>query len=418
MPIKGSRKSLTKGPKEVCKNGSPHVGPDSVRRKENPSESLISRLQFILSGAVGGRPDGCADRVGVTGPPKGGGELVRLATILHGCFLITMAGKAQLGVGKIGHCVIATVDERWLEAITRYCGFTVVPRDIIECGAAFPEWLSAFESVVEHGVSNGGTNCAHSTPVVKVKLVRNLVPSVAEAEQFLRERWGGGNSWRHGRVEEVLNSSSTAAVSSNSAGEVLRFNEGAGAAATSVVGSVSDEELLRQLSAELRATLTGERLKGVLAQMRREALGLEAREEELINRRQRQERLLSTYDLARVLLGEKRSACNVAELVEQMVRQNRFGDGKEGIIEQLVCLSKVKESGMTIIRVDEGKGTNESKRKRRAKATSDTASLTSRGVELSASSTLKELEISVLRLDRTLASRAGLHQVLQREQPQ
>ncbi|KEG15239.1 hypothetical protein DQ04_00141270 [Trypanosoma grayi] len=374
--------------------------------------------------------------------PRGSGlgSIQRLSTILHGAFLVTMAKKAQLRVSHTGANVTVTVDAEWLEAIVRYCGFTVLTRDIIECGAAFTAWLQvsvtagpggvAEEAPASHntgtaslgGLKQLGEGVAAAAVVVKLRLLRESVPSVLEAEAHLKKRWGRTEAWRDTLFSAGLTTARETGEVDFRSNDDLSLNDGKtrGTMVHSTSdddkseggGGVSDEELLAQISKELRASLSEDKLRAVVAQMRRESLGLEAKEQEKISRRQRQERLLSTYDLVRSILGEKRSVCNTAHILQQMAAQNRFGDDMDGALEQLASLARHKESGIVLFKLDDEPELLLPQQRNGEGGTAP--SFTVREVDLCRCST-RELEAVLLRLDRHVASRAALHAALLQE---
>ncbi|KAH8620627.1 hypothetical protein ERJ75_000040800 [Trypanosoma vivax] len=343
--------------------------------------------------------------------------LERLASIVHGVFLITLADKAQLRIRQNMSLISTTLDKRWFDAVTFYCRFTVSYQDVFECCAAFPDWLSVEIcrfTPRSAAVSTGEISVSHKC-AVKLKLHRSSVPSFSEAERFLRERWGGKESWPAGTVCPSFTSASNDAVGGVSA------NAGVSASATGTVSMditniLSDNELLSQVSAELRASLSAERLAAVLVQMRKEALGVEEKEQEEITRRQRRERLLSTFDLVRVLMPKGRSSCNAGVLVRQMVAQNRFGDDERNVIEQLAALTEFTESGISVMNV-ERHSVQKGRKRRRGKASSeaDPPLLQLKKADLLAVSDKGNLESAVILLNHETSSRTGLHDALRRQ---
>ncbi|RNF07893.1 uncharacterized protein Tco025E_07278 [Trypanosoma conorhini] len=355
----------------------------------------------------------------------------RLATIAHGTFLVTMTTKAQIGVSQVEQSITATADDRWLEALVRYCGFTVRLDDIIETAAAFSDWLQILVALkrigdaAQHPLTAVGEarGPASTVPkeivVVRLKLLRATVPSVSEAEAFLRKRWGQSEGWRR-EARSCLKIALEAETPATEQFQNNDFQSGTGRPTSDVLppatcdenahdsGGVSDEELLAQISKELRASLSQEKLLGVVAQMRREMMGLDAKEQALVTRRQQREHLLATYDLVCAILGGSRSVCGLAQLVPQMAAQNRFGDDEEKVLQQLASLARYSESGIAMFAVS-----GELERHLSDEAEGGAPPFSSKAVDVS-KCTMQELESVLLRLDRHSASRAKLYAAVQR----
>ncbi|EKF32669.1 hypothetical protein MOQ_003473 [Trypanosoma cruzi marinkellei] len=435
MPPRRTQKATVSSPTKRAKRSTSKANNGKRKRDAVSTKTHSVPVLMSLSRIIEGHPlDVAEDRTVTTGPVSCDDNLPlhqRLATILHGVFLITMTTKAQIGIFDVGRGVTAAVDDRWLEAIVRYCGFTVILNDIIETAAAFSDWLQVFVSLKQHGemernplkTVGEATRLAAGVPkdiiVVRLKLLRSSVPSVQEAEAFLRKRWGQSNGWQRNIMSSFELSKNGVAVSTEQFRDNSAQSEAGGLdsdVSSSVINDkvasdgdgLSDEELLAQISKELRASLSEKKLRYLLAQMRREAIGLDAKEQELVTRRQQRERLLATYDLVRVILGERRSVCSITQLVQQMVAQNRFRDGEESVLKQLASLARYSESGIAIFAFNGDSDVQHPG----GEVEGESLSFFSREVDVSQCN-MQELDSVLLRLDRHVASRAKLHAALQ-----
>ncbi|ORC85632.1 uncharacterized protein TM35_000342440 [Trypanosoma theileri] len=434
MPPKTSKKvSVAKNKRATKKNNS---SSSTVTNVKGLSGTVSTRIASLLDAApVSDVQNNLVKPVSTT-RRNHTNVYERLSTILHSVFLVTMVKMAQLRVSHSDRSITTVVDDRWLGALVRYCGFTVTLTDIIECGAAFCDWLKVTVNVNSNSVpqpSESGImqEIIPATPtesltrmIVKLKLLRENVPSIAESVAFLRERWGKSQDWKKD-VSLLLQGANPTTLVGEEDNEKKRNLPDSGMSKEKTSSSInnndvennndnddgiSDEQLLAQLSAELRASLSKEKLRSVLEQMRREALGLDAKEQEEITKRQRRERLLSTYDLVRSVLGETRSLCNMGVLIKQMMAQNRFDDDMERLLQQLASLVKYNESGIIVYALDE----EEEPQKGKKEEDRVTPLLKIRNVDLT-HCTLRDLDSVLLRLDRHSASRAKLYNALQRE---
>ncbi|RNF08403.1 hypothetical protein TraAM80_02864 [Trypanosoma rangeli] len=413
----------------------------TTNRGKNKRAAVVARAQRApvsmgLSKILGAHPLNVVENdTVITVPSPCDGKLSsfqRLATVVHGIFLVTLVTKAQLGVLHFEQGITATADDRWLESLVRYCGFTVLLNDIIETAAAFSDWLQVFVVLKQSGEAlqnplkavGEATGLTSTVPkeivVVRLKLLRVTVPSVSEAEVFLCKRWGQSEGWRRDAkscLKFLLDGETTptghffnndarpvAGRPTSNVSPLANSDEDANDG-----GEVNDEELLAQISKELRASLSQEKLRCVVAQMRREVMGLDAKQQELVTRRQQREHLLATYDLVCVILGERRSVCNLAQLVPQMAAQNRFGDDEEKILQQLASLALYRESGIAMFSLDDALEKHLS-----SETEAGATSFTSKSVNVSKCTT-QELESVVLCLDRHAASRAKLFTAVQQE---
>ncbi|ESL12047.1 hypothetical protein TRSC58_00191 [Trypanosoma rangeli SC58] len=380
-------------------------------------------LDVVANGTVITVPSSCDEKLS---------SFQRLATVVHGIFFVTFVTKAQLRALHVEQGITATADDRWLESLVRYCGFTVLLNDIIETAAAFSDWLQVFVTLRQSGEApqnpltavgeaTGSTSTvSKEIVVVRLKLLRVTVPSVSEAEVFLCKRWGQSEGWRKDAkscLKFVLDGETTTTghFSTNDArpeAERLTSNVSPPANGDEDANGgdgVNDEELLAQISKELRASLSEEKLRCVVAQMRREVMGLDAKQQELVTRRQQREHLLSTYDLVCAILGERRSVCNLAQLVPQMAAQNRFGDDEKKILQQLASLVLYRESGIAMFAFGDDLEKHLS-----SKAEAGATSFSPKAVNVS-KCTAQELESVLLCLDRHAASRAKLYTAVQQE---
>nr|CCC94002.1 conserved hypothetical protein [Trypanosoma congolense IL3000] len=374
----------------------------------SPSEGTLLNSNDCISDHVDG------DLGGVVRDPS---PVIRLASILHGCFLITMTSKAQLGISVTTCCTVTSVDKRLLESIAHYCRLRVSLCDIVECSLAFPEWISVLRREASYITVDTSGEC--DAPVgVKIKLLRRTIPSSEEAEEYLRERWGETCSWLAGSCESgmELTCFGNTVPKRDVVSSYLKELKGDEDATTSFFGyNISDQKLLSQLSEDLRASLTRRKLNEVLAGMRKEALNGKDTKEKLISRRQREERVLFTYDLVRVLLGARRSVCNMAELVHQIVEQNRFGDSMDNVIQQVLHLGRMKESGITFyLTRDQLKSQKSGNNKKKTKKlVEENPRFTTELFKATCIPMIGTLESVVVYLDRSVASRTDLRRALE-----
>ncbi|EAN87058.1 hypothetical protein C3747_33g120 [Trypanosoma cruzi] len=435
MPPRRTQKVTVSSPTKRAKRSTSTANKGKRKRDAVATKAHSPPVLMSFSRIIEGHPlDVAEDCAVTTGPVPCDDNLSlhqRLATILHGVFLITMTAKAQIGIFDVGQGITAAVDDRWLEAIVRYCGFTVILNDIIETAAAFNDWLKVLVSFKQHGEMERNplntigeeaglaAGAAKDIILVRLRLLHSSVPSVLEAEAFLRKRWGQSSGWRRNTMSCFEFSKHAETVSTEQfEGNCTRSEAGGpnSDVSSSVIidriasdsDGLSDEELLAQISRELRASLSEKKLRYLVAQMRREAIGLDAKEQELVTKRQQRERLLATYDLVRVILGERRSVCSIKQLVQQMVAQNRFRDGEESILKQLASLARYSESGIAIFAFN---GDSDGQHPGGV-VEGESSSFYSREVDVSQCN-MQELEAVLLRLDRHVASRTKLYAALQ-----
>ncbi|CBZ26440.1 conserved hypothetical protein [Leishmania mexicana MHOM/GT/2001/U1103] len=297
------------------------------------------------------------------------------------------------------------IDDRWLDAVTRYSHFTCTVDDVARVAMAFselahvrwtlPAWHGS-STPLGHGIDeahSGATgspslSIPHETvsPVRgksapsggrlrgRLYLTASHVISVEEAEEHLRQalqRKGTAAAQRawlelvhhHTAYAAYVDSTegvSTSSPGGNGAGEVAPGSKSCDGA-TGTLGhlldsstgekntacEVSDDQLLEQLSTELRASLSAPMLRALLFQMRRDAAHTEKRDQRRTAERQLNERVTSAYEQVRALLGGKQAnGRNAWSLLVAMREESRFDDALDAAA-LLSRLLRIPASGLT-----------------------------------------------------------------------
>lgn len=110
----------------------------------------------------------------------------------------------------------------------------------------------------------------------------------------------------------------------------------------------TEEAMLLTLSKELRQSLSKAKLRGVLAEMRKEASQAELHAFARIARQQEEERVLSTYTHVRSLFGATKTHLSAVRLIEALETENRFDDQRNGAT-QLSLLLRLNGSGLSAV---------------------------------------------------------------------
>ncbi|KAG5489009.1 hypothetical protein JIQ42_00629 [Leishmania sp. Namibia] len=360
-----------------------------------------------------------------------------LAQLLHGMCLVSLIEKAQLGAMHYSNgsssCVAemrissdmaslppasgglsasheqpmhsVAVDDRWLDAVTRYCHFTCSIDDVARVAMAFPElvrvrWTlqtsrgsapppvrvradghsDATEplslSASDQQVTSARSRAASSVGKLlgRLYLMASHVISVQEAELHLQQalqRKGtlaAQHAWR-----ELVNHHTAYSAYADWTKSVMAPSPDvkAGGAAppmwqapnatagtlddfsdTSTGGKAtacdkSDDQLLQQVSAELRVSLSAPMLRALLTQMRRDVAQTEKHERQRTAERQLSERVMSAYEQVRALLGGKHASSRSAwSLLVAMRAESRFHETLDAValLSRLLCISA---SGLT-----------------------------------------------------------------------
>lgn len=302
------------------------------------------------------------------------------------------------------------VEPRWLDAVTRYCHFTFTLDDIARVAMVFPDhvrvrWtLDASASSHEADAADADADNAGSASAVlctpspaqksqqhcpqrstaggilraRLYLPADHVVSAAEAELHLEQALHRKGSPAAQRAwKELVNQHSAYAAyleagdrapgakgaaattlagespSADGQHEPLQRRTGGGGAAAAEPSSASDSDLLSQLSAELKASLSPAMLRSLLTQMRRDAAQTERRALQHAAAVQLQERLLSAYEHVRALLGGKQASGRSASAVLAAMRdESRFDDALDSV-SLLSSLLEIPASGLTATLLDE-----------------------------------------------------------------
>ncbi|KAI5691637.1 hypothetical protein MNV84_08363 [Leishmania braziliensis] len=297
------------------------------------------------------------------------------------------------------------IDDRWLAAVTRYCHFTCTMDDVARVAMVFSKlvhirWsLQAWRDTVPPLVDgkqeghNGATGqrsfaISHQTLSTapgeavsfggrlygRLYLSASHIISTEEAEIHLQQvlqRKGTLTAQRAWR--ELVNHHTAYAAYTESMESVITLSSGVKGAGNAAPGSescedapgtldhssdtdtgekntaceASDEQLLRQLSAELRASLSAPMLRALLSQMRRDAAHTEQCDQQRTAEWQLNERVMSAYEQVRALLGGKQAKGRSAwSLLVAMREESRFEDGLNAAA-LLSRLLNIPASGLT-----------------------------------------------------------------------
>ncbi|TPP48708.1 hypothetical protein CGC21_15290 [Leishmania donovani] len=361
----------------------------------------------------------------------------RLAQLLHSMYLVSLIEKAQLGAIHYGGVGVSSadanrlsgkavsptpeheglsaghappihsvaIDDRWLDAVTRYGHFTCTVDDVARVAMAFSELVHVRWTLPAwHGSAPPlahGNDAAHSgatgprslsilhqtvSPVRgkatpcggrlrgRLYLTASHVISVEEAAVHLQQalqRKGTAAAQRawlelvnrhtaYAAYVDLIEGVSTSSPGGNGAGDVVpgsKSSDGAtgklgppfdnGTGEKSTACEVSDDQLLQQLSAELRASLSAPMLRALLSQMRRDAAHTEKRDQQRTVERQLNERIMSAYEQVRALLGGKQAKSrNAWSLLVAMREESRFDDALDAAA-LLSRLLRIPASGLT-----------------------------------------------------------------------
>lgn len=454
----------------------------------------------------------------------------RLAQLLHSMYLVSLIEKAQLGAIRYGGVGISSadanrpsrkvvspqpeheglsagdappihsvpIDDRWLDAVTRYSHFTCTVDDVARVAMAFSELVHVRWTLparhdsappLAHGndeADSGATGLPSlSIPHQTVSSVRakaapsggrlrgrlyltaSHVISVEEAAVRLQQalqRKGTAAAQRawlelvndhtaYAAYVDWTEGVSTPSPGGNGAGDVVPRSKssdgatgppgrplGTGTGEKSTACEVSDDQLLQQLSADLRASLSAPKLRALLSQMRRDAAHTEKRDQQRTAERQLNERVMSAYEQVRALLGGKQAnSRNAWSLLVAMREESRFDDALDAAA-LLSRLLRIPASGLTAtmlreaeVRVElpsatwEGKATTakgkavRGKRKREADEV-DAALLvhvtqtTLESVEDLQGLSEEQLRLIRVQLDRTSGSLKGVMEAIAQQQ--
>ncbi|KPA81702.1 hypothetical protein ABB37_04005 [Leptomonas pyrrhocoris] len=411
------------------------------------------------------------------------------------------AAPANVEIPMCSHSI--TVDERWLNAVTRHCHFTVTLDDVARVAMVFPELLRVrwtmeeqnwsttaapyFDELLEHPAGarsnvSATTQCDNSQLgtaatiplggklIARVYLCQNRVVSVEEAaEQLTRtlrlkgsvaaqRAWkalvnhhtgyaayvdGPGRSPRVSKTstnDATLTTDSLQSSASLSQREARKRNE---KDAQRNDSTLDDEALCGTISAELRASLSAPKLRALLRQMRKDATHVEEAEQHLIAQRQLQERMLNAYEHVRALYGPKDTRGRSAlTLVAAMQQESRFEDTLDSTA-LLSSLLAIPASGLSATMLCEGrvvvepvtrqaqptamKGVPQGGKRKRAEEDEATRNVDNSPVavrvmepSLEPATDLRgltdaQLELVLVRLDRTKGSVRGVMQAVARE---
>lgn len=163
---------------------------------------------------------------------------------------------------------------------------------------------------------------------------------------------------RTGRTE-VRTADSAAATAPRSRGHQPRVVATRSQARTSAPqgtheeGAVDDATLLAQLSHQLRASLSEDKLRSLLAQMRHDASNVDAKEKERVNRLQEMERVITAYEHVHSLLGLKRRSMNAGQLLYAMQHEGHFDD-RRSARSQLQFLLQCEATGLSAVSLNYG----------------------------------------------------------------
>lgn len=364
--------------------------------------------------------------------PSGGAWNMHLAQLLHSMYLVTFTEKAQLGAmygrnsataavgtsapssASVTHEKVdipvcshsITVEERWLDAVTRYCHFTVSLDDVARVAMVFPALLQvrwsmeardrcATDTAVNDGVAEqqpqrvntaaSSSESAHQDDaaqiplmggklVARVYLRESRVVSIDEASEQLTELLRKKGSASAQRVWKSLVNHHTAYAAYLDGWRSIHVSSTA--ASTSVEDAshhtqqhdkegpfrsdresnphtdphddvITDEALCVTLSAELRASLSAAKLQALLRQMRKDALHVEEAEQQRIAQRQLQERMLNAYEHVRALFGRKDTrGWSARALLTALQEESRFEDALD-IKALLSSLLAIPASGLS-----------------------------------------------------------------------
>ncbi|KAK7194076.1 hypothetical protein NESM_000320300 [Novymonas esmeraldas] len=304
-----------------------------------------------------------------------------------------------------------SIEHRWMEAVTRYCRRTCTLDDVARVAMAFPAFVLVRWSLKPspHGsalayadVDDRTRDAVKADPLTvprvactsaggslsppggvlqgRLYVSAGRVVSAADAEAHLRgalARMGttaAQRAWcelvkRHtayaafaaantvataGQRARGLDCGDAAAGSQPTAGDFAAVGTGAvavGEATTPECGAREEEEeeelLLQQLSAELRASLSGPMLQALLSQMRRDAAHADVHERRRTAEELLSERVVSAYAHVRTLLGGRHgNGCSAATLLRHLREEGRFADAVDpaALLSRLLC---IETSGLT-----------------------------------------------------------------------
>ncbi|KAG5464428.1 hypothetical protein LSCM1_00614 [Leishmania martiniquensis] len=439
-----------------------------------------------------------------------------LAQLLHSMYLVSLIEKAQLGaihyrgtgssykVAKPLSSAAASsppaspgflashekpmhsvaIDDRWLDAIMRYCRFTCSVDDVARVAMAFNELVRVRWTLqtsrgcaapLAHTRGDGLPEVTESLSLSaqdqsltsvrgktissvgelrgRLYLMASHVISVEEAEEHLQKtlQRRGTTAAQHAWRELVNRQTAYAAYAASREGVAIGTHgvEGGGDTARgwrapdATTGSLedssdtgtgektaacewSDDQLLQQLSSELRASLSGPMRRALLSQMRRDAAHTEKHEQHRTAERQLSERVVSAYEQVRALLGGKQaSGCSAWSLLVAMRDESRFDDALDAValLSRLLC---IPASGLTAtmlrereVRVESQPATREctaatatgkkvrGKRKRGAEETGTASLLLETETVLESVTDLRSLSEEQLQLVRVQLNRAS-----------